>query len=85
MEIVIKGREYRRDNVRVSLNLMESYSLHGGVKYRIYEEFWGESGKTNKILRGVYTHLGDATIEYKRILHNLERTLPIRELEMATY
>lgn len=85
MEIIIKGREYRRDKLRVSVNLMEDYSFQGMVRYRIYEEFWGRDGKVNKILRGVYYHLSDAKIEYKRILNNVERTLPVRELDLATY
>lgn len=85
MEIILRGREYRRDNVRVALNLMECYKEPNRIEFIVVEQFWGSGGKTNKILRGFYTDKEIAKREYRRMLYNLERTLPIREVENAMY
>lgn len=84
MEIIIKGREYRRDNIRVSLNLMENFN-NGELTYKVVEEFWDSKGHVNKLLRGIYRNKLVAKVEYRRMLNNLERTLPLHEVEMAMY
>jgi hypothetical protein len=81
MRTVIQSRFYKVRNITVEILLLRIES-GSDLRYIVLEKLNGTKYQ-NEILRGVYNDSDVARIEFKNITNNLERTLPIKDFEMA--
>jgi hypothetical protein len=79
MRTIIKSRIYKAGNILVSLTLWEVFSGRNNHLYEIKETFRGSRSR-NDLLRGVYNDEGVARVDFKNMLNNIERTIPIAEM-----